>query len=198
MGEIEPEYRANLPAPNRQTMKSTLMFIAFVAFVFLAACLPTARSEDPASASAAQIRAKLNAIPMSEKVNLTNEEWKKILTPEQYHIMREKGTELACSGALLTSHEKGVFVCAACGNPLFDSATKFESGTGWPSFFQTIDPDRVTITKDTSFGMIRDEVDCARCGSHLGHVFDDGPAPTHLRYCMNSLSLKLEKASEKK
>jgi peptide-methionine (R)-S-oxide reductase len=165
-----------------------------IRFIFVlaatAACTPVVKSDD---ADAARIRAKLNAIPMNEKVNLTNEEWKKILTPEQYHVLREAGTERAFANQFWDNHEKGAYLCAACGNLLFDSETKFDSGTGWPSFFQPIRKDAVKISTDSSLGMVRDEVACARCGSHLGHVFDDGPKPTGQRYCMNSTSLKLEK-----
>lgn len=128
----------------------------------------------------------------------TDEEWKKLLTPIQYHVLREKGTERAFSGAYWDNHEKGRYVCAGCGQPLFQSDTKFESGTGWPSFYQPVKPEAVTINKDLSYGMIREEVVCSRCNGHLGHVFDDGPEPTGLRYCMNSVSLKFEKAVDGK
>jgi peptide-methionine (R)-S-oxide reductase len=121
-----------------------------------------------------------------EKVEKTDAEWRKLLTPEQYQILRKAGTERAFTGKTWNNHEKGTYVCAACKLPLFSSATKFESGTGWPSFWAPIDPSHVIEKSDWAFGMRRTEVVCARCGGHLGHVFDDGPKPTGQRYCMNS------------
>jgi methionine-R-sulfoxide reductase len=129
----------------------------------------------------------------SDRIRKTEAEWRAQLTPEQYKILRTKGTELACSGKLLHNKEQGVYVCAACGNPLFSSEFKFESGTGWPSFYAPIESGRITELVDDSYNMIRTEILCARCDSHLGHVFDDGPKPTGLRYCTNSESLRFEK-----
>ncbi len=130
---------------------------------------------------------------MSEEIKKTEEEWKKELTPEQYYVCREKGTERAFTGKFYATKDKGMYKCSACGNPLFSSDTKFDSGTGWPSFYMPVDSANVKIKSDFSHGMIRTEVMCAKCGSHLGHVFDDGPKPTGQRYCINSVSLDLDK-----
>jgi peptide-methionine (R)-S-oxide reductase len=130
---------------------------------------------------------------MSEKIEKTDAEWKETLTPEQYHILREKGTERAFTGEYADTHDSGVYKCAGCGNPLFSSEAKFESGSGWPSFYEPLAKDAVATETDRKFMMTRNEVLCASCGGHLGHVFPDGPEPTGLRYCMNSAALKLEK-----
>lgn len=133
-----------------------------------------------------------------DKVKKTDEEWRRSLTPEQYHVTREKGTERPFTGEYEKSKEKGMYVCAACGNPLFPSDTKYESGTGWPSFYAPLSDESVRTEEDGSMFMTRTEVLCSRCDAHLGHVFDDGPQPTGERYCMNSVALKLEKEGEKK
>lgn len=128
----------------------------------------------------------------SEQVNKTEEQWRAELTPQQYEVLRRHGTEPPFSGEYVHSKEDGTYRCAACGNALFTSATKFDSGTGWPSFTEPAVAEAVELHEDRSHGMIRTEVLCRRCGSHLGHVFDDGPAPTGQRFCMNSVALALD------
>jgi peptide-methionine (R)-S-oxide reductase len=130
---------------------------------------------------------------MSDEIEKSDAEWRQSLTPEQYHICREKGTEPPFSGKLLHNKETGIFHCACCGAELFDSKTKFDSGTGWPSFWDALGPNKVTLNEDHSHGMTRIEVSCANCGSHLGHLFPDGPAPTGQRYCINSAALDFRK-----
>jgi peptide-methionine (R)-S-oxide reductase len=127
---------------------------------------------------------------MSEKIDKSEQQWESCLTPEQFRVLREKGTERAFSGDYWDSHEPAMYVCAGCGQPLFDSDTKFDSGTGWPSFTAPVGPEAVGSETDLSQGMRREEVHCSRCGGHLGHVFPDGPGPTGLRFCINSLALK--------
>jgi len=131
---------------------------------------------------------KMTQIPKSES------EWKKKLTPEQYNVLREKGTEMAFTGKLLHNKDKGTYTCAACGNELFASDAKFESGTGWPSFDQPKNLENVELKKDLAHGMLRTEVMCKKCGGHLGHVFNDGPTSTGKRFCMNSCALEFKKS----
>ena len=130
---------------------------------------------------------------MAEKVTKSDTEWRRDLTEEQYHVTREKGTERAFAGALCNNKERGVYRCVCCGNDLFSSDTKYESGAGWPSFWQPLAEDRVAEEEDHSHGMVRIEALCSQCDAHLGHVFPDGPRPTGLRYCMNSAALRFER-----
>ena len=124
-----------------------------------------------------------------EKINKTEAEWKVLLTEEEYHVLREEGTERPFTSPFNKNKEEGIYYCKACDLPLFSSEAKFESGTGWPSFYKPLAPEYVSELEDKSYGMVRTEVECSRCGGHLGHVFNDGPQPTGLRYCMNGVSL---------
>ena len=126
------------------------------------------------------------------EIEKSDEEWRAALTPDQYEVLRHAGTERPWSGKYVDCHDDGTYHCAACGAPLFDASTKFESGSGWPSFYEPKVAEAVELIEDRTHGMVRTEVRCRRCGSHLGHVFDDGPAPTGQRYCMNSLALDLQ------
>jgi len=132
----------------------------------------------------------------NDKISKSEEEWKKVLTPEQFEVCRNKATESPFTGKYNNSHEKGVYKCSCCGSKLFDSDSKFDSGTGWPSFTKPLKNENIEHLSDDSCGMIRTEVNCNKCGAHLGHVFDDGPASTGQRYCINSISLDLEKKDD--
>jgi peptide-methionine (R)-S-oxide reductase len=134
---------------------------------------------------------------MSDEFPVSDDEWRQRLTPEQYQVLRRKGTERPFTGEYVHAKQDGTYHCAACGVELFSSSTKFESGTGWPSFYEPANRENVELHTDSSHGMVRTEVTCKRCGGHLGHVFDDGPAPTGQRYCINSVALALEPAAEK-
>jgi len=144
----------------------------------------------------AAIAAQETKIPAKFECTKTDADWKKALSPEAYDVLRHAGTEKAFTSKLLNEHRDGVFYCAGCGQPLFSSKTKFDSGTGWPSFWQPINKKAVLVREDDSIGMQRTEVLCSKCGGHLGHVFDDGPKPTGLRYCMNGVALKFKSQRE--
>jgi peptide-methionine (R)-S-oxide reductase len=156
-------------------------------FCFLAAVLLACNSNSQNPVISNNVMADTNKIVKSE------EDWKQQLTPEQYEVLRNKGTERPFSGKYYMHKEKGIYTCSACGEELFQSDTKFDAGCGWPSFYSVLDSSKVVYTKDTSHGMVRTEITCAKCGGHLGHVFDDGPPPTGLRYCINSVSIEFKK-----
>ncbi len=151
--------------------------------------MPTIPTGGPLSdAAISEANGQITTKP-SEKLQRTDAEWRELLTPEQFHVMREKGTERAFTGSLYNNHADGLYHCGACNAPLFKSDSKFESGSGWPSFFEPISQNAVQLHEDRTYGMRRVEVTCGTCGSHLGHVFPDGPKPTGQRYCINSASL---------
>ncbi|HEY0653197.1 MAG TPA: peptide-methionine (R)-S-oxide reductase MsrB [Chryseosolibacter sp.] len=174
-------------------MKTIARYMAALAILVFAAC-KDARTQDDQRVSPSML--KTSSMDTTKKVYKTEEEWKKILTPEQYHVLREKGTDAPFTGKLTLNKEKGLYSCAACGNELFTSEMKFDSHCGWPSFDKEIEGGKITTQTDTSYGMVRTEILCGKCGSHLGHLFDDGPTETGLRYCVNSTSLEFKKSNK--
>ena len=171
-------------------------FAVLLALILGPAATPASGSPSPVPAPASAsspsqpaAAAKKEFPPVGSKITRTDAEWKEILTPQQYDVLRKAGTERAFSGATWDEHRPGLYSCAGCGNPLFSSDAKFDSGTGWPSFWQPVEAGRIGERVDKSWFTTRTEVHCDRCGGHLGHVFDDGPKPTGLRYCMNSAAL---------
>lgn len=191
------------PIMTRQSRLVALLGIILMVWAIVAPGKGTVRGADfinrisPPAGSTSMVKVrvidkdgKLTGPMEVPRVELSDAEWQQRLTPEQYRIVRAKGTERAFCGTLLDNHKEGYYLCVACGLPLFHSNAKFDSGTGWPSFFQPVGPENIHEEQDYTFGMVRTEIMCARCGGHLGHVFEDGPKPTGLRYCLNSESLK--------
>jgi peptide-methionine (R)-S-oxide reductase len=176
-------------------MKKRVHIFSILA-LFIAACSPSNSQTNKTNMEANKKDSIIFSKTDTAKVDMSNEEWQKILPPNVYEVAREKGTERPFTGQYNLHKETGIYYCAACGNPLFASNGKFESSCGWPSFFEPITKGSIIYAPDNAYGMKRTEVMCGRCKSHLGHVFDDGPPPTGLRYCINSVILDFEKAKE--
>jgi len=179
--------------PSDWRLAATVIFVGrkiriLVGPVICAALVACSRAHSSSDLNAGQIRAKLDAIPLSQTVRLTNREWRVIMSPRQFYVMRLAGTESPSLSGNALGHRNGIYVCSACGNPLYRAASKFDSGTGWPSFWQPIRQEAVH-EHNTVSAIFGREISCSRCGSHLGHVFKDGPPPTGLRYCMNAVAL---------
>ena len=161
--------------------------------VILVLSVQLSMGEDTAGS---RLRRQLDSIPMNQKVRLSENQWRKILSPAQFQVLRLAQTEPAYRNQYWNNHQKGIYLCAACGSQLFSSETKFDSRTGWPSFYAPLAMEKITTIIDTTHGMVREEVRCARCGSHLGHLFNDSHTPTNDRYCINSAALKLKTVSK--
>ena len=172
-----------------------IRYITLLVLIVFSSCR---QYENNAFAQKQNVESTSSQMDTIKKINRTEEEWKKILTPQQYHVLREKGTDAPFTGQLTFNKEKGMYNCAACGNELFSSDMKFDSHCGWPSFDRELEGGRITTQTDRSHGMVRTEILCAKCGSHLGHLFDDGPTKTGLRYCVNSTSLNFQPSAPKK